>query len=284
MGRLNYTNVRQAIVQGPEDTDVRLQRKINGVKMGQVVAKDLVCTTHRVSPVELHASIWLMECDTGKTKRIPPALCSKAALRDPVVEIDLRSKQLTDAGLIEVTTALAKSTQHTSPQGKVVLLEELCLKDNGLTVASLSGLTSCMHLICDDLRDLDLSENSISVNDPDDVLPWEAFLQSLSQCSVLRRLDLSGNELGTKAFEVLARVYAQEGPLDLVLSKELEDLERDSVTDREHLLSYISSIAFLLSLANFSVGPGIVEPNATLIILISLTRVSGLHLATGNFF
>ena len=234
---------------------------------------------------ELHASIWLIECDTGKTKRIPPALCSKAALRDPVVEIDLRSKQLTDAGLIEVTTALAKSTQHTSPQGKVVLLEELCLKDNGLTVASLSGLTSCMHLICDDLRDLDLSENSISVNDPDDVLLWEAFLQSLSQCSVLRRLDLSGNELGTKAFEVLARLYAQEGPLDLVLSKELEDLERDSFTDREHFLSYhLYFFDCLLSLANLSVGPEKIKPNATLIFLIPFTRASGLQLATGNFF
>ncbi len=184
----------------------------------------------------MHKS-WLTKHYMVKAKRIPPASGSKAALRDPVVEIDLRSKHLTDAGLIEVTAALEKSTQSVTPQGRVVLLEELCLKDNGLTVASLSGLTSIMSLVCHDLRDLDLSENAISVNDPDDVLHWEAFLQSLSTCCVLRRLDLSGNELGTKAFEVLARVYAREGPINLVLPEELEDLIQNSTAKREYLFA-----------------------------------------------
>lgn len=120
----------------------------------------------------------------------------------------------------------------------MVLLEELCLKDNGLTVASLSGLTSVMDLVRNDLKDLDLSDNAISVNDPDDVIPWEGFLQSLSKCCVLRRLDLSGNQLGTKAFEVLARVYAKEGPIDLVLPEELEDLDRDSLAEREYYSAF----------------------------------------------
>ena len=154
-------------------------------------------------------------------------------MRDPVVEIDLKSKQLTDAGFLEVTAGLAKSIQNVTLQDKVVLLEEICLKDNSLTVAALSHLTPIMDLVCNDLRDLDLSDNAITVNDPDDVIPWEAFLQSLSRCCVLRRLDLSGNELGTKAFEVLARVYAREGPIDLVLPEELENLNKDSITDCE---------------------------------------------------
>ena len=166
-----------------------------------------------------------------KAKRIPPASGSKAALRDPVVEIDLRSKQLTDAGFSEFSESLERTLSYNGPQGTVVLLEELCLKANRLTVASLQCLTPIIQLAAQDLRDLDLSNNMISVNDPDDVIPWEAFLQSLSNCCVLRRLDLSGNDLGTKAFEVLARVYAREEPIDLVLPEDLEHLRQNAAVD-----------------------------------------------------
>lgn len=186
----------------------------------------------------------LTESEPLKTKRIPPALGSKAALRDPVVEIDLTSKLLTDAGLLEVTAGLAKSGKIVTPQGRVVLLEELSLKDNGLTAASLSGLTSVMHLVCEDLRDLDLSDNAISVNEPDEVNLWEAFLENLSRCCVLRRLDLSGNNLGTKAFEVLARVYAREGPIDASLSEELDDLNLGVLKGREY--PFAQAAPFLL--------------------------------------
>ena len=151
-------------------------------------------------------------------------------MRDPIVEIDLKSKQLTDAGFIELSEGLIKSLHQNVPQGNIVLLEELCLKANQLTVASLESLTPIIELVANDLRDLDLSDNLISVNDPDDVIPWEAFLTSLSHCCVLRRLDLSGNGLGTKAFEVLARVYAREEPIDADLSEELGRLGNTFVT------------------------------------------------------
>ena len=174
-----------------------------------------------------------------KTKRIPPALGSKAALRDPVLEIDLRSKQLTDAGFLELSEGLKKALQYNEPDGRVVLLEEFCLKANKLTLASLECLTQIMPLVTDDLRDLDLSDNLISVNDPDDVIPWEAFLISLSQCCVLRRLDFSGNELGTKGFEVLSRVYAKEKPIDIDLLEGSESFSNHnvglSVPSLEHL-------------------------------------------------
>ena len=156
-----------------------------------------------------------MIADASQKKRIPPSGGSKAALRDPALEVDLRSKQLTDAGFSELRESLEQAVRYDGSQGKVVLLEELCLKANRLTVASLQCLTPIIDIVAQDLRDLDLSDNMISINDPGDVILWEAFLQSLSKCCVLRRLDLSGNELGTKAFEVFARVYAREETIEL---------------------------------------------------------------------
>ena len=120
-----------------------------------------------------------------------------------------------------------------------MLLEELCLKANRLTVTSLQRLAPIIKLIAHNLRDLDLSDNMISINDPDDVIPWETFLKSLSSCCVLRRLDLSGNELGTKAFEVLARVYAREEPVDLVLQEGFECLSKNSVADCAAALEHV---------------------------------------------
>ena len=146
-----------------------------------------------------------------------------------MVEIDLRSKNLTDRGFAELSEGLTKALQHNEPLGSIVLLEELCLKANKLTVISLEHLTPIIELVANDLRDLDLSDNLISINDPDDVLSWESFLTALSRCCVLRRLDLSGNDLGTKGFEVLARVYAREEPIDAELSEESESSSPDTV-------------------------------------------------------
>lgn len=108
-------------------------------------------------------------------------------------------------------------------QGKVVRLEELCLKGCGLDANSLRALIVVIQLAGDDLRDLDLSYNAINIVTEEEVEIWEVFLTSFKKCCVLRRLDLSGNALGHKAFEVLARVYATEDAVDLVLSAEDEE-------------------------------------------------------------
>ncbi|KAL9122230.1 MAG: hypothetical protein Q9187_001211 [Circinaria calcarea] len=174
MGRLNYTN-----------------RKIEGLKLGQVVAKDLL-------------------------KRIPPAAGHKAALRDPCVELDVSGKMLTDNGFNEVAQALSTTIEFAGEHGEVIKLEEICLRDNQLTVKSLVPLAKVIALAAYDLRDLDLSDNLISITTKEEAEAWELFLQSFSRCCVLRRVDLGGNALGPKAFEVFARVYGNEEPLDLL--------------------------------------------------------------------
>ena len=148
-----------------------------------------------------------------KLKRIPPGAASKAAFRDPVLEIDVSGKHLGDDGIAKFFPALVKSIEYEGKQGKVVILEDLCLKHNGLTISTLRQLKQIIELTPTHLRDLDLSGNLITVETVDDVKTWEYFLQSFAKCCVLRRLNLSGNALGTKAFEVLAKVFAQEGPL-----------------------------------------------------------------------
>ncbi|KAI4163134.1 MAG: hypothetical protein LQ342_003262 [Letrouitia transgressa] len=167
------------------------KRKTAGLKLGQSVAKDLI-------------------------KRIPPSSGSKAAFRDPTVELDVSGKALTHEGFKVVADALARSIQHNEDRGPVVRLEELCLRDNKLHAGSLRALAGVIRLAAHDLRDLDLSDNDVSITTREECDAWETFLKSFARCCMLRRLDLSGNPLGPKAFEILTRVYSQEPPINLL--------------------------------------------------------------------
>ena len=118
-------------------------------------------------------------------------------------------------GYREAADALVTSIEYGGDCDKVVRLEELCLKGNQLTVGCLVSLGKIIALAAPDLKDLDLSDNLITVTTAEDAVAWEFFLSSFSKCYVLRRLDLGGNALGPKAFEILAKVYGKEEPLDL---------------------------------------------------------------------
>ena len=145
-----------------------------------------------------------------EAKRIPPGTGSKAALRDPILELDISGKQLGDDELAQLLPTLEDCIRHQGESGPILILEDLCLKHNKLTVASLRHLMRLLALVSQDLRDLDLSDNQITIQTQEDRQIWQDFLETLSAFCVLRRLDLSGNALGTKAFELLERVYAHE--------------------------------------------------------------------------
>lgn len=166
--------------------------------------------------------------DVLQLKRIPPGIGSKAAIRDPIVELDVSGRRLTSEGLLEFAPALLKSMEHNNDNGKTVRLEELCLRDCQIDSRSLLHLAHIISLAAYDLRDLDLSENQITVTTHEEVAAWVAFLNAFSNCCVLRRIDLNGNLLGPRAFEVLARVYANDDPVDLVLSDSVEDSAENS--------------------------------------------------------
>ena len=120
-------------------------------------------------------------------------------------------------GCAEVTGALIRTYHGNREDSSIFWLEELNLKDNALTPAALWDLSEVIRLANNHLRDLDLSNNSLCIKSREDIEAWDHFLYSLSGCCVLRRIDLSGNDIGCKGFEILAKVYSQASPVDFVL-------------------------------------------------------------------
>ncbi|KAL3475465.1 hypothetical protein BJX99DRAFT_247525 [Aspergillus californicus] len=159
-------------------------RKTSGLKAGQSVSKDL-------------------------KKRFPPGIGSKAAARDPSLEIDLEGKCLTDEGFAQFIDDLLKCIHHRDDEHPVGLakITEFHLRGNNLTVHSLAKLGEVIANSSGDIRELDLSQNKISVVTVEEKVTWQRFLESFQNCYMLKKLDLSGNPLGVAGLEILARVY-----------------------------------------------------------------------------
>ena len=108
----------------------------------------------------------------------------------------MTGKYLGGDGFREIAGALVESIDYYGEQGRVVRLEELCLRDNKLDASCLVDLGQVLRVAADELKDLDLSNNSISIITDDDTAAFEYFLRSFAECYVLRRVDFSGNPLG----------------------------------------------------------------------------------------
>ena len=106
-------------------------------------------------------------------------------------------KSLGSDGLHEIATALVESIRYDGEEGKVVKLEEFCLRENKLDAKCLSDLGLVIRSAAHDLEDLDLSNNAISIITDEDTAAFEFFLRSFAECCVLRRVDFGGNALGT---------------------------------------------------------------------------------------
>ena len=176
-----------------------------------------------------------------------------------MLDLDVSGKDLTDEGFNEVASALVEAINYDGDHGNVARLEELCLRSNRLTIVSLQALTPVIRVSCHDLRDLDLSDNHISISTDGDVAIWEDFLTSFEQCCVLRRIDLSGNALGDRASEVMLRVYAREEPIDLALPQDIEVTqheEQNPSTDITRIAEKIKAVNLGPDAADHSVDEG----------------------------
>lgn len=207
-----------------------LQRKTEGSKLGQILAKDLVWGFHAVYRL-------FDMLKAAQNKRIPPGTGSKAALRDPIVELDVTGKALGEHGFLEAAGPLINALEHDSEHGRVLYLEELCLRSNKLNAVCLPALAQAIRLAASHLRDLDLSDNHLNVMNSQDADAWQDFLESFRECRMLRRVDLSGNALGTKAFEVLARVYSTEPDIDQPWEDDAEMLSLDGTPSRRSIFA-----------------------------------------------
>ena len=154
-----------------------------------------------------------------------PGSAYKSALRDAVVELDVSGREIKDEGFKTIVVALLKTINNDGHE--IVKLETLFLKRNLLTIKSLAPLARLIPLAAFDLRELDLSNNNISVNTTEEEALWRTFLVALRTCCALTVLNLSNNILGSKAFEILNMVYIGEQTLDnhLLMYSPGDDLE-----------------------------------------------------------
>ncbi|KAI9654437.1 MAG: hypothetical protein M1831_005403 [Alyxoria varia] len=160
-----------------------VNRKSEGPKLGAIVAKDL-------------------------RKKVKPSSPSKGEVHRDIspLELNLEGKNLTDEGLSELAKGLLEALNT-----GIVHLQILHINQNGLTARSLAELAPCIRAAAEDLEDLDLSGNHITIKTIHDEDRWEYFLESFRYCGAIRRLDLSNNEMGdSRAFEILSRVYLRQ--------------------------------------------------------------------------
>lgn len=164
---------------------------------------------------------------------------------------------MANAGFSKLYDGLVKSIDYGGDQGRVVRLEELCLRDSQLDTLSLPLIAHVVSLAAKDLRDLDLSANNFTVNNQNDAESWECFLNSLAGCYALRRVDFSGNKLGPRAFEILTRVYAKEKSIghedlhkDFIRSADYDDDKLETHTRKMSISSTINSHSGYLDTAS----------------------------------
>lgn len=151
---------------------------------------------------------------------------------------------MTAEGFFELGPALVNSIEYECGHGKVVRLEELSLSDSKLDARCLPMLGRIVASASENLRDLDLSKNDIEIITDTEAAAWELFLSSFSTCCRLRRIDLSGNNLGHRAFEILARVYSREMMVEVAL------LSDDTARSREEQLGLLTNNLSLASSPN----------------------------------
>lgn len=93
-------------------------------------------------------------------------------------------------------------------------------------------LASFLRLTAEDLEELDLSHNKITITTAD-TQSWEEFLDSLTTCSALKKLQLSGNNIGGQAsFEIFAKVYTRQYK-DCLNSMRLSNLDIEASRDKD---------------------------------------------------
>lgn len=127
------------------------------------------------------------------------------------LDIKVPGKALGDEGFALLCEGLEKALTYCSDLGLV----DLNVSDNALSTRSLARLAPIIRQSKFNLQTLDLSNNWFKVTTTTEAREWEEFLCAFHDCMTLRRLDLSDNpSLGSRAFEVLARVYDREPLVD----------------------------------------------------------------------
>ncbi|KAF7194602.1 hypothetical protein HII31_04108 [Pseudocercospora fuligena] len=185
-------------------------RSNDGVKLGVCMGRDLKNEANRT---EKDAAKQANKAN--KARKTSTSSNSSGHEGNVIHPLDVKApgKKLGDEGAFAMADGLIEALRKASASS-AVLLEDLNLSGNTLTTVSLDHLTEAIELACYDLKTLDLSNNQIEVKTDEQAAQWEKFLRSFRDCRRLRRLDLSGNPLGTRALEIFARIHIQEPHID----------------------------------------------------------------------
>ncbi|EME84113.1 uncharacterized protein MYCFIDRAFT_195259 [Pseudocercospora fijiensis CIRAD86] len=185
-------------------------RSNDGVKLGACMGRDLKNEANRT---EKDAAKQANKAN--KARKTSTSSNSSSHEGNVIHPLDVKApgKKLGDEGVFAMADGLIEALRKASASS-AVQLEDLNLSGNNLTTVSLDHLVEAIELACYDLKTLDLSSNRIEVKTDEQAAHWERFLRSFRECRRLRRLDLSGNPLGTRALEILARVHIQEPHID----------------------------------------------------------------------
>lgn len=184
-------------------------RSSSGAKLGDIIGKALVKEAKKVESDAQKRRRSSRKQSTDSTRHSSDA---KEAANH---RIDLKApeKALGDEGLFALAQGL-ECALRAERCDTCLQLEDLNLSGNNLTTRSLARLASIIRLATYDLKTLNLSNNDITVVTEDEAQDWEVFLSSFQHCRRLRRLDLCGNHLGPRAFEILLRVHSREPTVD----------------------------------------------------------------------
>lgn len=178
---------------------------------------------------------------------------------------------MTDEGIHDISRGLEEALIQAQHEGRPTL-NILKLSGNTLTCDSLYEISASVRLAAEEIQEIDLSNNEISVTTVEDAKQFSAFLQTLRHCKALKIINLSGNNLsGSLAWEAFARTYAahftdNKDVLDRLaddfdgtdmnkISGGLTNLEiqrRDSA--HEDSLQHGSLVVGLPSIATFNIG------------------------------
>lgn len=153
-----------------------------------------------------------------KTSRKASIASISSDAKDSIHYIDLQApnKELGDDGLCALADGLQTALRGGSSMGSIssLALEDLNLSGNSITTISLARLAPIVKVAKHDLKTLNLANNNIRVSNAVEAEQWQNFLISFKECFKLRRLDLSKNNLGSWAMEILAKVHIAELPIN----------------------------------------------------------------------
>ncbi|KAH9812970.1 leucine Rich Repeat protein [Teratosphaeria destructans] len=181
-------------------------RPSSGIKLGNSIASALIKDAEKLQKDADKAAQKARKQSSSST------MTTGSEAKDPYAHrIDLQApgKDLGDSGVMALAAGLEEALRS-GTETAALSLEVLNLSGNGITTASLGCLAPIIELSGHDLQVLNLAGNNIEIRDSKTSLEWEKFLRSFSSSSHLTRLDLSQNKLGSRALEVLARVYLGE--------------------------------------------------------------------------